>query len=152
MKISVDQRPLPPGAVTYNSGLGYGRLDRGNIEVHSYSFFAPRADLIDRFGAAYAAQCEDFRKDDELCGDPSLYAALGYGSLAEAFERPAELAAVVKGYLDRDIFEVYLPMTDAFEYVINSTDRVLVSSEGLLIEGRCFSYRDRPKKSSSAAR
>lgn len=126
---------------SHAGGLGYGRFDRGDIELYSCSLFVERSDLTATLYARYDEVSQEMMKDDERYGDPSPFKEIGYSSLGEAFDHPAQLADAVATYFDRDILEIHVPRPASFKFVINSTDRVSVSRAGLIMEGRCFRYR-----------
>ncbi len=141
MKITVDQQVVPAELVTYNDGLGYGRFDKGDIEVHSYSLYVDRESLIEKLHETYQVCCEEIKRDDAICGEPSSFQVMGYSSLREAFDHPEQLAEVITTYFQQDIFQSYLPGGEDATFVINSTDKVLATNDGVLIEGRCFKHR-----------
>ena len=140
MRLRVDNRPITPTEITYNDGLGYGRFD-GVSQVHTYSLFVPKDDLIHKLGNIYREAVEEIGRDDELVNGSSSFKKMGYVGLSEAFAHPALLAEAIETYFDRDIFNIYLPESESFLYVINSTERVTVSADGVLLEGRCFGRR-----------
>jgi hypothetical protein len=139
MKLCIDGKPIAPKLVTYNSGLNYGRFDRGEgLEVHAYELTLEKSELVESFAAQYAAVSEEIRRDDELVSDWSQFKGMGYVSLAEAFAFPELLAKAITVYFDRDILETCLPRPNDPQYVINSTDRVSVLPARIILEGRCF--------------
>jgi len=138
MRISINQESAGDRLVVVNDGLNYGRFDGGDIETHKYAFFVERSELVERFSEQYAEVCAEIKADDEQCGESSPFAKMDYCSLDDAFEHPAALAEAIETYFAREIMSTYLPGPDDADYVINSTDAVKVSAEGLTIEGRCF--------------
>lgn len=146
MNLSIDGDIIDSKIVTYNSGLGYGNFHKGkaNIELHNYILVIGRNEITDSLSGIYDEALNDIRRDDEFTGDVSEFKEMGYCSLSDAFSYPGLLEVVISTYFDRDIFEVFVPKKEIFIYVINSTDRVSVTQDGITIEGRCFKYIKQP--------
>lgn len=140
MRLTIDHRHVDPEHVTYNDGMGFGRFDSDTIEVHPYELFIDRADLVRRLSDRYRSVCREMKDDDEKFGDDSDFKALGYADLDEAFDFPEALAEALDTYFGREILDVYVTSRERFVYVINSIDRITVSPDGLLLEGRCFRH------------
>jgi hypothetical protein len=143
MHITIDQQVVNPNIVTYNDGLNYGRFDSDNIEIHSYRFFVERDDLVEKFSAIYWDCSEQIRQDDEKYQESSSFQALRYVSLYDAFAHPEHLGSAIETFLDKGIFQLYIPSQSDFVHVINSTDKVVVTALGVTIEGRCFNHKSR---------
>lgn len=138
MKLTVDGEPVASGTLTYNSGMNYGQFHHGNLEIHTYSFFVARKDLVERFQTQYWECSEEIRRDDEQQSDTSPFKEMGYVRLSEAFGYPEQLADAIDTYFDRDIFGVFLGDDQDAAFVINSTDKISVTEDGVTLEGRCL--------------
>lgn len=137
MRLWLDGKEVSPAFVTFNSGLNYGQHLSSEPELHEVRFWIDRAELVHRFSEAYAAVSEELRIDDEACQDDSPFKALGYVSLATAFDFPEKLEDALE-YFDRDIFAIYIGHLDSAAYWLNSTDRIEVSPEGVSFVGRAL--------------
>lgn len=145
MRLELDGQPVDPALVTYNSGMSFGRFDSDRIAVHEYELFMDRAAVIADLSDAYGTVRDEILEDDEKFGETSEFIATGYVDLDEAFDSPAALAEVLDGYFCRELLELYVTRRDRFLYVINSVDRVTVTPEGVLYQGRAFRHlRDDP--------
>jgi len=145
MELKINGNVIDPACVTCNDGLGYGRFDSTNIRIHAYSMSLPRAEIVAAFSARYQGTCDEIRCDDAKSGDDSPFKQMNYAPLSEAFEFPNALAHAIRIWFDRDIMLSFLPRTADFQYVINSTEKILVTSDGVTLEGRCFEYLVDPR-------
>ena len=50
MQIFIEGKPIDAHAVTYNSGLGYGRFDAPDTHVHGYELRLSREELLTCIG------------------------------------------------------------------------------------------------------
>lgn len=141
MDISVNNQLIAPTLVTYNSAMGYGQFNSGNIDLHTYKLVLEKSEVIEALTSKYPAALEEIRCDDELTSDESSFKSMGYAPLVDAFNYPDHFADAISTYFDHDLFESFLPMTQELIYVINSTDKVSVLETRVIIEGRCFAYR-----------
>lgn len=138
MRLELDGQPIDPSLVTYNPGVGFGKFKSETIAVHRYELFMDRAVIIADLSDAYRVVRDEIRVDDEEHGEISDFTATGYSGLEGAFDSPATLAEIIDTYFCRELLELYVTRRERFVYVINSVDRVTVSPEGILYEGRCF--------------
>ena len=137
MRLWLDGKAVSPALVTFNSGLNYGQHLSSEAELHEVRFSIDRAELVHRFTDAFAAVSEELRIDDETHRDDSPFKALGYISLATAFDFPDKLERALD-YFDRKISAIYIGHFDSAAYCLNSTDRIEVSPEGVSFVGRAL--------------
>jgi len=137
LRLWVDDQPISPQLVTFNDGLNYGRFYGVDAGLSSVRLFVERADLVRRFSKTFNAVSEELRIDDETYGDDSPFTGLRYAPLAAAFEQPEKLAEALR-FLDRDIFAIYIGHFDDCRFVLNSTDTINVSPQGVSFEGKAL--------------
>ncbi len=136
LKISGD---IPESArIVVNDGLNYGRFDNVRSTIYEYKFFVDRDELVASMSSSFTEIVEEMREDDKLDNEETELMKMGYPSLEQAFETPKLLADAISIFMDRDILVHYLPYTESYDYIINSTDRIVVDSSGLHIYGRCI--------------
>jgi hypothetical protein len=141
MSLTLDGEPVSPDTASYNAGMNYGQIHDAGLEIHVYSFFIARKDLVERFQERYWECSEEIRRDDEEQTDTSPFKEMNYVRLSEAFGHPEQLAKAIRIFFDRDIFEVFLGHNPGAAFVINSTDKISVTENGVTIEGRCTGKR-----------
>lgn len=137
--ISLNGARTPAARFGTNDGLNYGRhVDNGLC----YQAVLPLARLA-WYAPAFAQLVDEMREDDERHGDPTPLADCQYRrTLAEAAAFPDALAAALGIFSHRELLAHHLPFHEATsEYVINSTDAILVVAEQILIRGRCWHRR-----------
>ena len=140
-RLWVDGRSIEPAFLATNDGLNYGRFDAPGLEVHTYELVVTRGELIKAFSAAFDSLVAEMREDDLHDDHPSALKRMNYPSLNDAFFQPSELEEVIEIFLDREILSRWTPLTDACEFVINSTDAIQVTAAGVTLSGRCFRRR-----------
>jgi len=139
--LAIDGRRVSTALVGTNDGLNYGRFfDRQPVE---YQAVLPIA-CLGWYAPEFAALVDEMREDDRLDDQPGPFAAFGYRrDLAEAAEHPTALADAIHGSCDRELLAHHFPFDGArSEWVINSTDAVLVVAGQIVIRGRCWRYAD----------
>lgn len=134
MRLWCDGQEVSPQLITYNSGLNYGQRRGVEAGLHEVRLSVDREELVHRFSAAYAEVSEELRLDDEIHQDDSPFKALGYVSLAAAFDFPKELESALT-YFDREIFSIYIGHLESATYCLNGTNRIEVSPEGVTFVG-----------------
>ena len=138
MVIYIDGNRVDPTTVTYNSGLNYGRFDADGILVESYTLVLDRDALINRLRSHYDRCVRELKHDDEITGERSELARLGWPTLDRLINYDDLFAETILTYLDRDLFSEFIQGQPTAKYVINSTERVELRGDNVLIVGRCF--------------
>lgn len=141
MRVLLDGQPTPANDLGTNDGLQYGRFDAPGLEVHSFEFTVGADELVEALSAHFSELVAEMREDDLRDEEPSALSRMGYPSLGNAFDSPAELKEVIDIFLDRTILETFLPFSERSEFIINSTDEIQVSRSEVTIRGRCFRKR-----------
>jgi hypothetical protein len=134
----VDGARVDPSLLGTNDGLNYGRFDAPGLEVHTYEVRIEIEELLPAMAGAFDDLVVEMRTDDRLDVEPSALMRMGYPSLRAAFDHPAELREVIDIFMHRDILVAFAPYTAQSEFIVNSTDEILVDDAGLTLRGRCF--------------
>jgi hypothetical protein len=134
----VDGKQVPLRSVGTNDGLGYGRFHVPGLEIHDYELFVGRDELVARMSEEFDALVAEMKEDDRLDDEPSALQRMGYPTLPDAFQHPEDFEKVIRTFLDRDILVAFLPFTEESDLVVNSTDQIRVTREGVTLSGRCF--------------
>ena len=89
---------------------------------------------------AYTEAVVELRADDLQTGEqPEEWSRLGYPPLERLFEHPEVLCEVIRTYFVGDILRARLAQPATAAFIINSTDRVAMDENDVVIAGRCFS-------------
>lgn len=124
--------------VTANLGLNYGQFREDSLPVEKYQLYLDKDEFIAATKDAYNKTREEIHADDIARDETSEFTASDYAELEVMFNFQKGLAEIIQTYLGREIFANVLPLDIAGGYVINSTDIVKVSNDGVLMEGRAF--------------
>jgi hypothetical protein len=130
-----------PSKVGSNDGLGFGRFNEPNLDIHAYELFVPADELTAALSDRFDALVAEMKTDDLLDVEPSALRRMSYPSLAGAFCHPIELEEVIRDHLHRDILQIFTPFSASTELIINSTDEIRVTDRGVTLIGRCFRKR-----------
>ena len=137
----LDGQSVEASVLATNDGLNYGRFDAPGLEVHTYELVVTRGELSAAFSVAFDSLVAEMREDDLHDDHPSALKRMNYPTLNDAFFHPSELEEVIRIFLDREILARWTPLTEASEFVINSTDAIQVTAAGVTLSGRCFRRR-----------
>ena len=78
------------------------------------------------------------KTDDNVFGDISDFSRTGYISLPDMFDHKKELSSIVSDFLDRILFSALFPGHPENEFVINSTEEILITDTEIKVSARVF--------------
>lgn len=139
MKIFIDSNPSEIKAVSVNSGLNFGRFyDFPNLP---FELHLSKTEFLNLAEAAYNKVRLEIKADDEMYSDSSAFKEVNYCSLENLLQNNEKFEEIVKTYLDMAIYFQLFHAPLSIQFIINSTESILIENEMVVFEGRVFEVR-----------
>ena len=140
MKIYVNGELTDPKMIGWNNHMKYGQMFRFQPnQIFNYVMVFSGDEFVDLFSDMFAEQAAVYKEIDEADGDPTEFAAFGYGSLEEALRHRRALFSCFDDFMMTDKVLPYLwPNGGEGRYIINCLDRFEITMDGrrIMLEGR----------------
>jgi len=140
MRVLINGKETEVEKVSFNHGMNFGQFRFNGLQVDEYELILDKEEFIRVIESSYDRAKEEIKSDDIACNEESEFSRTGYVSLGEMFNYTSELESVISTYLDRDLFEIVLPLSIEKGYIINSTDVVTVNNGMVSIKGRTYRW------------
>lgn len=139
MKVFLNNQKINKELFTLNSGLNFGRFFDKNNTIFEIRF--KKDDFLDLIEQEYNAIKEEIRNDDLLNNETSEFRATNYCTLENLLKYSNQFEAIVKSYLDRELYLKLFPPTKQNKFVINSTDSVQYIGDEVILNGRVIELK-----------
>jgi len=139
MRIYINGELTDPKRVGWNDHLNYGQMLRFQPnQIFNYVIVFSKSEFLEQFSEVFAEVASEFKIiDAEEGGHPTEFSVFDYGPLETALGHRQAVYECFESYMMTDNVLPHLwPNGGGGSYVINCLDRLEVSQDRVMLEGR----------------
>lgn len=140
MKILLNGKKVNSEILLVNDGLNYGCFFEHKTE--EYELQLSILEFKDLIESDYNKVRDEIRIDDELYKDSSDFTKTNYCSLLELLNFKEDFEIIMSCYFDKILLGKVFKNNVKVKYVINSTDKIKVKNNIIILKGRVFKRPD----------
>jgi len=136
LTILLNNIKTPIEKFSVNNGLNYG--DFLNHKTLDYEMHFTKNEIIKLIEKEYNDIRDEIKTDDEVYKDISDFTNTNYCSLSELLFYETDFEEIIKTYLQLTLFNKIFFNTSKNQYVINSTDLIIIKESTVIFKGKVF--------------